>query len=542
MSTLHEADVAVVGAGPTGLLLANLLGAHGTSVVLVERQEPGVGASGDDAPGSAALDAAGLRALDAAGLLDALALSLVRGFDAEWVDARGSVLLSVPLREGRLGQPDLASVDPEALREVLRQGLDRFPNVTRLDGHELVELSAQEPSPMLETRRGDGEIVRVRASFVVGADGAGSRVRRLAGIATRTAGRVERWLVVDVVDPFLGDTMACRFFADPARPAATLRLAGGRRRWEWRLRPRDRDAEMLSDECIRRLVSPWTRTEEMQIERRGVRRVAPALAVELRRGAVVLAGEAAHALPSLAGQDLAASLRDATDLAWRLWLATSGRAGPALLADYDVERRAAARRLLRDVRRLSRGLLSRSRSGAALRDAVLGGVRRMPETHAWLVRRVRRALRPRRLEEGSFVRVPNVLDAAAGDRRGPTSRAGAIVWQPRLRGADGGEVQLDALLGPGFAVVGFGADPRLVLDEKTRAYWESLDARFVAIVPRGEVVTGDAWGDVDGELEAWLRARREAIVVVRPDRRCAIDAPPSRAAADTESWRRKIGG
>lgn len=538
---LHEADVAIVGAGPTGLLLANLLGVFGTSTIVIERRASGAVAPLGEPPGSAALDAAGLRALDAAGLLEALDPALVRGFDAEWVDARGRVLLSVPLAESRLGQPDLASVDPDALRSVLSAGLERFPHVARFDGHELLSLANESTAVLLETRPPGGEAVHVRASFVVGADGAESRVRRLCGIPTTPLGRSERWLIADVVDPFLDDTLACRFFADPTRPAATLRRSGGRRRWEWKLRPDEREDEVLRDEFIQRLVSPWTRTEGLVIERRGVRRLAPALAARLREGRVLLAGEAAHAVPPQAGQDLAASLRDAFDLAWRLWLATSGRAGPALLADYDLERRAAARRALRDARRLGGALMPRSRGLATLRDGVLAGVRRIPEARAWIVRRVRRVLRPRRLAQGSFVR--EVLPPSAGRRRRGVapSRVGAVVWQPRLCAADGTLSRLDTLLGAGFAVLGFGVDPRLVQGEKTRAYWDSLGARMVHVAPRGEAVCGDAWSDVDGEVEAWLRERREAVVVVRPDRRCAIDAPPERFAADTDAWRRHIG-
>jgi 3-(3-hydroxy-phenyl)propionate hydroxylase len=535
-----EADVAIIGAGPAGLLLANLLGRHGVRTLVIERSPDRVIEAR-----AAAIDVGALRAVQAAGLYEEAVRDLVLGFDATWTDARGREMFSIHLGPGRLGHPELSSCDQPLIERTLAQGLERFPHVALRMGFEAQSLRQDARSVRIEgmrTERRDGPSGRAfvaSAAFVVGCDGADSLVRRASGIGAPRAATSERWLVIDTIDSHLADTFACRFFCDPARPGMTLRQQHARRRWEWRLLPGESEAAMLDEATLRRLLSPWTLSDQIVIERRRVHVATTSVATRWREGRVLLAGDAAHVVPPFAGRGLSAGLQDALDIAWRLALVVQGRAGEKLLDAYEHERRRTVERATRSAVQLGSTMQSTGHARAALRDAAFTLLRRSPAALAFLQRRARRALRPPRLRSGTFVARAEATSRRASVRR--TCRAGAVLVQPRVRRADGSECLLDDVLGSGFSVIGMGLDPAGVLDEKTYAFWRELGATFVRIVPGGEAPHGDAVQDGDGTFDRWLGGRRDSLLMVRPDRVVALDTTPERAAADSEAFRRLLG-
>ncbi len=534
-----ETEVAIVGAGPTGTMLANLLGTHGVRTLLLECEpDPTARRRG------VAIDVGGLRAMQAAGLYEALAPELVLGFDAGWTDARGRELFTIHLGAGRLGHPELSSCDQRALERVLAEGLERFPHVVVRRGHAVTGAEPEGRVVRLEGERAatnDGAPARpftVRAAWVVACDGADSFLRRRFDLLAPRDENTERWLVIDAVDPHLADTLTCHFFCNPARPGMTLRLQHGRRRWQWRLLAGESDAEMLEESTLRRLLSPWTRSDALVIEHRRVHHSTTAVATRWRRDRVLLAGDAAHVLPAFVGRGLSAGLQDAFDLAWRLALVVQGRAHEGLLDAFEVERRRAISRSIRAAKHHLDVMQSTHRPLAAIRDAVFALLRRSPSALAFVQRRARRALRPPRLRGGTFVARADAASRRAAVRR--SCRAGAALLQPRVRRADGSECLLDEVLHAGFAVLGIGIEPSSALDEKTHAFWSELGARFVCVVPPGEAPHGTRVQDVEGAFDRWLGGRREVLLMVRPDRVVAVDTTPEQAEQDTAAFRRLL--
>lgn len=201
---------------------------------------------------------------------------------------------------------------------------------------------------------------QVRADWLVGCDGAGSVVRRLAGIPWRGRELPQRWLVCDVV----GDKgQVFTYTCDPARPTVDMPLPGGHR-WEWLLR-----GTAVPD--ARALVPPDVEVVRQAVYRFGARRAA-----RWREGRVLLAGDAAHTMPPFAGQGLGAGLRDAWALA-------------ALLTNGDpagYERLRAPH--VREMTRLSLllGSVLQAQHGAPVRDALLHRAFRAPALGPWLAR------------------------------------------------------------------------------------------------------------------------------------------------------------
>ena len=171
-------------------------------------------------------------------------------------------------------------------------------------------------------------------SLVLGCDGAGSTIRDLAGLTMEDLGFTERWLVIDIrvaggLDAWDGVEQVC----DPARAATFMQVTGDRYRWEFQLRDGEDEDDLITEPrsaaCC--AVDAPRDLDGMEITRSASYTFRARLASAFRSGRVFLLGDAAHLTPPFIGQGLAAGLRDADNLSWKIAHVLTGRvwAGPA---------------------------------------------------------------------------------------------------------------------------------------------------------------------------------------------------------------------
>jgi len=480
-STVAEYDVAIVGYGPVGAALANLLGMSGLKVALLER-EPSV----YHMPRAVALDGEGMRLFQTMGLAEKLLPKLIASRNIRHVNAEGRLL--VMLSRGGTG-PDgwnhaYRFYQPE-LESVLREGVERFPNVDaklRCDVFALDECAGH--VRVRYENLANGQLSALTARYVVGCDGARSTVRRFMGTALQDLRSHERWIVLDMIldVPPAGVAEAADEngvvidaiqYCDPARPTTFIPMPGKRHRWEFMLMPGDDPARIVQPDSIYRLLAPWRiDPAKSQIERAVVYTFHSSLALKWRRDRLLLAGDSAHQTPPFLGQGMGSGLRDSINLAWKLRDVLRGRARECLLDSYETER-------IEHVR-------------AYIELAVeLGGI--IQTTDPEKARQRDREL----LANPTMLRplAPRLGPGLHGDAEPP---AGARAEQPRL--ADG--TRLDDRAGYGFALL---AAPELAakLPPRTRALLADLGA---IVVP------------ADGEAESCLARAGTRAMVIRPDR------------------------
>lgn len=520
----HPVDVAIVGCGPIGAVVANFLGMAGLRCAVLER-ETGTHMQ----PRAFSCDDEALRIYQQIGLVEQLREHMVPAKQVDFTGVRGRRFAAIEF--GRLdfgaGYSPLHFFHQPTLEAQLRAGLGRFPGVSLRLGCEVTGLSQTDDMVTLELREGDTSS-RLTARYVLGCDGARSAVRRLLDIGMLGARYEQPWLAVSGhAPPEAIRVEHTTFVCDPVRPAFVGLAPRDEVRIELILLPGEEAAALERPEAVRRLIAPYVDPDRYRITRAAGYRFGQHVASRWQRGRVFLLGDAAHQMPPFMGQGMVSGLRDAANLGWKLALVARGAAHPKILASYEVERRAHTQEMIDVSVRLGYVFLSHNQVSARVRDVVFGALQK--------IERVKRFVR-----DFEFKPRP-VIDRGliAGGARTRHEPQGTYFPQARATGP-GGAAMSDEWLGPGFAVVGADVDPRAADRD---GLLQRLGARFVRVGARARAAEPGLVDVVDehGRIFDWFVRHEVGVAIVRPDRYVFGAAAGERAAALVRELGRALG-
>ena len=499
-------SILIVGAGPTGLTIANLLGQYNIKVLLVERN-----ATLYSLPRAITIDDEGLRICQALGLHTQVLKHVRLNLGALYL-SHGKRLVYVKPESQRNGYPLISTFDQPFLEAMLYDGLKRFPNVEVRFGCTLETFTQTKQRVLATICTVTGEQKQIASSYLLACDGGKSALRQSLGISMRGRTFPQRWLVVDSHDQGDIPTDYITFFCDPARPMVSVPAPDKGRRWEFMLHNNEEEQQMLMPATMRKLIQQVGGPPEAHITRQAIYTFHAARASTFSCERVFLLGDAAHMLPPFGGQGMNCGLRDAHNLAWKLALVLRAQASPNILATYQQEREPHAARLIRFSAFMGNMVMPTHRFFAFLRDTILGILMKIPPVASSLVEmRIKPASRYRR---GLILR-----------RESKISRmlAGQLLPQPTVLTSEGTYILFDDLLKCDFALLRLYSDPDTAFTPLQAKIWRDLETRFICIVPATEQVQNIAQDviyvlDSQQHLARFLRNRRDIFVLIRPDR------------------------
>jgi 3-(3-hydroxy-phenyl)propionate hydroxylase len=340
---MDEFDVAVIGAGPVGVICALALARQRHSVLLVEA-EPSVNRS----PRAATTHPATLEML--------AELDLVTDVIGSGVVARYFQFWDRP--SGR----KIAEFDHQILSKDTP-----YPFVVQCEQHKIANLGLARLQTMsnvsvaMQTRASgftdDGERVtlalalpngterRVTASYLVGCDGGRSFVRKGLGVEFEGFTHPERFIVLTTPFDFEAEKGFCyrNYFSDPDEWANLFKVAGDDLRGLWRVvfptGINETDEQALSDSAVQhRLQKFFPLGRPYEVAHRNIYNVHQRVAASFRRGRVMLAGDAAHVNNPIGGLGMNFGIHDAVSLAASIDAVLKGETESGLDA-YDRVRR-----------------------------------------------------------------------------------------------------------------------------------------------------------------------------------------------------------
>lgn len=535
---MSAVDVIIVGLGPTGLLLAHVLGKAGHKVVVLEREPQFYGNAR-----AVYTDDECMRLLQSVGLAEEAQAKMLIDTPVQLVRPDGTTLGHYAPRRRRFGWPVVNFFYQPYLETTLSEALARYPNVEVRRGRDVTGF-VQDDDGVTVTHhatqhfrfREDDDAKTsadvpldeqtLHARYLVGADGGRSVVRTKLGIEMTGKNFPEPWLVVDLEQKDrrkgLRHLPYFSFVVDPDLPTVVCVQPDGFHRFEFRLKPGETKEELEKPETVRRLVSKWVDPEQFHVKRRLVYTFNALVANTWRDRRVMLAGDAAHMTPQFMGQGASSGFRDAANLGWKLSHVLRGHASDALLDSYERERKPHARAMIETSVRLKDAVSMTNPALATLRDWTVTLLKDLPGIGSYFT-------------QGEFKPKPAYARGEYFGIERTSARApeGTLSPQPEVRTFEGRRVRLDELTGDGWALLGHGVDPRETLSESARVFLSRLDTRFVTVFAYGERPQGlgpvsrdHSDGlieveDLDGDLLTWLRRSRggtRAVAILRPDK------------------------
>ena len=339
--SVESTDVLVVGFGPVGKLLAIKLGRAGHRVVVVDRQQKGY-----PLPRAVTHDAEFARILQSIGLPPTSIPEITQPYDEMyvWKNQSDETLLEVDWSGyGSSGWNNTYFFNQPDLEDRLDRIVTTLPTVQVRRGWLAIDHVDGPDAVQVTLRDEESQVQKViSAQYLIGADGATSKVRERMRGGWHDLGYFFDWLVIDVVpNPELKFPHIAMQTCDVARPCTMVPGGPGRRRWEFMLLPHEKAEDLNRTDRAWELLQPYgINSENSTLERHSVYTFHAGWAQQWRRGRVMIAGDAAHLMPPFAGQGLGAGVRDVMNLAWKLDAVLSGTASDTLLDTYGPERTA----------------------------------------------------------------------------------------------------------------------------------------------------------------------------------------------------------
>ena len=515
-NTNYTTEVAILGAGPVGLTLANYLSKQGVVVTIVEQLDSLI-----DYPRAIGIDDESLRTIQSLGLVEQVLPHTTPNHAMRFLTPKGRCFADIQPLTREFGFPRRNAFIQPQVDNVLLQGLKQYKNTQVLFSRQLTHFSQDAEGVTLNLQNKDGVAETVRAQYLIACDGGNSYIRRNLGIAFEGETAPNQWIVIDLENDPLA-TPHIYLCCDPVRPYVSAALPHGIRRFEFMVMPGETQEELSKPENIAKLLSKVLPSRDgIEVIRQRVYTHNARIADKFRVDRILLAGDAAHIMPVWQGQGYNSGMRDAFNLAWKMAMVIQGKATAELLDSYQIERKDHAKAMI-DLSVMAGHVLAPPKKWQGfVRDGIAYALNYIKPIKQYLL-------------EMRFKPMPKYHDGALLSNGAKNSPVGKMFIQPQVRLESGEKVLLDDVIANDFAIIAWGVDPQWGISDATMQVWKKLGVKFIQVIP--EVQLGNknrkqfegviTVGDIGTDIRSWFGKTTESVVILRPDRFVAALAIP----------------
>ena len=326
-------DIGIVGYGPVGATLSGLLSSLGLNVVVIEKSK-GV------SPTARAIntDSEQLRTFNFLNIASEIISNSRTVSKVHFTDSEFNPYSTIDIpKEDILGwPPTLLFYQPE-LETIIRDNNENYKNLLILENTELENI--ENTNPIKLNIRNNGKDSSIYCKYLVGCDGANSFVRKHIKAKLIDFDFDQDWIVIDAhttkqIDISKDEVIQ---ICDPNRLKTYVPGRRNHERFEFKLL-KGETKKIFTKKKVWELLSPWINKNNSKIERAVVYKFHACIADKWRDKNIFIAGDAAHQMPPFLGAGMGTGVRDAFNLAWKIYLVIKNKAEEKLLETYQQER------------------------------------------------------------------------------------------------------------------------------------------------------------------------------------------------------------
>jgi 3-(3-hydroxy-phenyl)propionate hydroxylase len=492
-----DADIAIIGYGPSGVTAANILGQEGIKTIAFERYKDIYARAR-----AVTMNDWTIRCFQSVGLADALVKDMDETYALRTKTLDGHELSRIKFSMGPNGYFSSYSIYQPVAEQTLRDGAARFADHVDIRyGLEVTDIAQDADGVTITSTNAEtGETSKARARYALACDGGSSGIREKLGIKLLGDTIETKWVIIDAfVKRWWPDRNVLTFWSDKKRPAVDIALSLGTHRWELPLDPQETEADFAThDQLWARLNAMGVTKDDVDLHQHAFYKHHVRSAERWREGRIFLLGDAAHMMPPWAGQGMQSGIRDAFNLCWKLIEVMAERLPEAMLDTYEIERAPNVDRYTN----LSVGLGRIVKQ--ELSDEEMAAMQPPPGVEP---------------PPPPLLQPPEILSGWITGDTGPESIVGKFMPQPKVAMTNGRIDLLDRVLGNGIVLLGDNLDPATMLSPDQRSGWDALSATYRAVrgPDQGSELPNDVI-DYQGPLLTWMRRHGAKVIAVRPDR------------------------
>lgn len=476
-------QVIIVGAGPVGLTMANLLARYGVSTIIFEKKREIT-----YTPRAVSLDDEALRVWQSFGVLESIRPNLYYSEQEDqvllrYIDDDQRQLFTLRNAPKRFGHPSAVTIFQYEIDLALKDNLAQFAHVHLHFSHTVQSVTNASDHVAVKVRDGFSEKV-FKSRYLIACDGEHSVIRSALGLSMRGFRYRHPWLIVDVVEN-AREEQPVEVLCSSGQALVSIPLPQNRRRFEFLLRGPYKVQELMAHSALLQRIQRFRSFDIKEISKHFLYHFSAKLISRYSLGNVYFAGDAAHLTPPFAGQGLSTGIRDAANLSWKIAAVLKGTYPKIILETYEQERRPHQKKML---------FL-----------AVMLGVLMMP------VNKVQMVVQNRLLSFLAQFKSVQKFIQIRSESIAPIYRQGFMV-----KGGMAGQYfpqpviddsYFDQELGHWFSVVMLNSRPEDFLSAEELAYWQKVGATFVELPAAQAKFISHYFGGLE-----------KSLFIIRPDR------------------------